>query len=166
MALGKIAKTTKAPLSTGRAKGRPKLPADAEQARAKAEAIGQSIVDLEDELDQLQGRADKLVEKLNATKLGQQLQQLRKELHDGNKRMKTLEQEAIPLIEVCEPETRRLRLPSQVILEVGIKEGSKSSANTLGNLKAILGDEEAERYWEALEPKQTKFIALERPDDA
>ena len=160
MALGKVGKA----LNKGTAKGRPKKTTDEGEAREKAVAVGESIVVLEDSLAEMEDEEEKVLAKLMATKLGQQLQEIRDGIKDGKKRMKGLEKEAIPLIQVVEPDTMCLELDDGATLTVDEKIGSKSSANTKGALESYWGEDKAKKYWDQLEGKRTPFLALDRPE--
>jgi len=160
MALGKVGKS----LNKGTPKGRPAKTTDEGEARERAVAVGESIVKLEDTLAELEETADEVLAKLMATKLGQQLQEIREDLKKGKARMSGLEKEAIPLIQVVEPETQCLELADGSTLTVDEKVGTASSANTKGALEKYFGDEKAHKYWDQLEGKRSTFLALDRPE--
>jgi len=161
MALGKIGKA----LNKEKDKGRPAKTTPTDEARVKALAVGESILDLEDKLSDMETEASQLYSKLMATKLGQQLVEVQDAITDGKKRMKGLEAEALPLIVVVEPETMSLALSDGSTLTVVEKVGTASSANTKGSLEAFFGKPKAHEYWDQLEGKKTKYIALDRAED-
>lgn len=162
MALGKVGKA----LNKTKETGRPKKPEPNEDYRERAIAVGESIVTLEDGLAALEDEEEAVRAKLMATKLGVQLQEILDDLKKGKARMKGLESEVMPLIEGAEPETRCLDLPDGSTLTVDEKIGTASAANTKGALVSHFGEEKAHKYWDQLEGKRTKFVALDRPENA
>lgn len=164
MGLGEVAKTAKSKgkaLNTGGGaiRKRKKSPSS-DEVMDKAVALGEQIVQTNREVEGLEALIESIQEQIAKTKLGQKLAQIRQELADTRKEIKTLEQEAIPVIKVASPETKRIDLPSGHSLEVEIKVGSKSSANTQKALKEHFGAEEAMKYWDSLEGKETEFLSL------